>query len=107
MSTELPLACSLPAAALGRREEEIGAVFREALAGARREGRRLTLTFRDAEGTLARVEALAAAERECCAFLDIAVRSEDAGPVLEIEAPAGAEEVLGGFAALAEGALRR
>ena len=49
------------------------------------------------------MEALAAAERECCAFLGVSV---EPGPVLVLEAPEGAETTLAGFAALADHALR-
>ena len=98
---ELPLACTLGADALSRREAEIRRLFGEALLDSRLEGSRLALTFE--VDAARRVEALAAAERECCSFLSVSV---DPGPVLVLEAPAGAEETLAGFAALAEQALR-
>jgi hypothetical protein len=99
--TELPLACTLGADALSRREGEIRRLFEDALVDSRLDGSRLALRFRaDAAD---RVEALAAAERKCCAFLAISIGP---GPVLKIEAPAGAETTLEGFAALADQALR-
>ena len=99
--TELPLACTLGADALSRREGEIRRLFDDALVESRLDGARLALRF---DGHAAdRVEALAAAERECCAFLAISVGP---GPALVLDAPAGAETTLEGFAALADQALR-
>jgi len=98
--TELPVACSLDAAAVGAREEEIRGLFAAALQGWKRDGDRLTLRFGAGAGD--RVDALAAAERECCGFLEISVRP---GPVLVLEAPAGAGEALTGFTELAREAL--
>ena len=65
------------------------------------EPNRLDLRF--ADGSSRRVEALAEAERRCCAFLTF--RTTATG--LTIEAPAGAEDTLDGFAALADETLRR
>ena len=98
--TELPIACTLGADALSRREGEIRRLFEAALVESRLDGQRLALRF---DGHADRVEALAAAERECCAFLDVSVNP---GPVLVLEAPAGAEDTLAGFAELADEALR-
>ena len=98
--TELPLACSLGAGALSAREAEIRGLFADALEGWERDGDRLTLRF--GAGAADRVEALAAAERECCGFLAISVQP---GPVLVLEAPAGAGDTLAGFAELASEAL--
>jgi len=99
--TELPLACTLGADALSRREAEIRRLFRDALVDSRLEGSRLALRFEgEASG---RVEALVAAERQCCSFLKVSV---DPGPVLVLEAPAGGENTLAGFAALADQTLR-
>ena len=99
--TALPLACTLGADALSRRESEIRRLFEDALVDSRLEGGRLALRFKgDATD---RVEALAAAERECCAFLDVSV---EPGPVLVLDAPEGAETTVAGFAALADQALR-
>jgi hypothetical protein len=99
--TELPLACTLGADALSRRESEIRRLFEDALVESRLDGGRLALRFQgDATD---RVEALAAAERECCAFLGISVGP---GPEMVIEAPEGAETTLEGFASLADQALR-
>ncbi len=98
--TELPVACSLDATALGARADEIRRLFADALDGWEHDGDHLTLRF--AAGAGDRVEALAAAERQCCGFLAISV---EPGPVLVLEAPAGTGEALSGFAALAREAL--
>jgi hypothetical protein len=99
--TDLPVACCLPPADLAEREREIRALFTDALEAVRREPRRLELRF--ADGASARVEALAEAERRCCAFLTF----ETIGSGLVIEAPAGAEDTLDGFASVARETLRR
>ena len=98
---ELPLACTLGADALSRREGEVRRLFEDALVDSRLDGGRLALRFRG--DATERVKALAAAERECCAFLGVSV---DPGPVLVLEAPEGAETTVAGFAALADQALR-
>ena len=98
--TALPVACCLSAAELADREREIRTLFADSLRGSRRRPNRLDLTF--ADGSSHRVEALAEAERRCCAFLTFTATDS----ALAIEAPAGAEETLDGFAALADEALR-
>ena len=98
--TELPVACCLSATELAEREREIRGLFADSLRDSRRQPNRLDLRF--AEGASRRVEALAEAERRCCAFLTFTPTAS----ALAIEAPAGAEEALDGFAALADEALR-
>jgi hypothetical protein len=98
--TELPVACRLSASELAEREREIRALFEDSLQDSRREPNRLDLSF--ADGSSRRIEALAEAERRCCAFLTFTATASG----LAIEAPEGAEEALDGFAALADQALR-
>ena len=105
--TELPVACCLSAGELEQREREISELFADALADARLEERRLELSFGAGPEILRRVEALAVAERRCCAFLTFTVTGGERAPALAIEAPAGAEETLAGFAAVAREALPR
>ena len=105
--TELPVACCLSAGELKQREREISALFTDALTDARLEHRRLQLRFGPGPEVLRRVEALAAAERRCCAFLSFAVTGGEQSPELAIDAPAGAEDTLAGFAAVAREALQR
>ena len=99
--TEFPVACCLSADELAQREREIRALFADALRDSHRRPNGLHLSF--ADGSSRRVEALAEAERRCCAFLTF--RTTATG--LTIEAPAGAGDTLDGFAALADETLRR
>ena len=99
--TELPVACCLSAGELAEREREIRALFADSLRDSRREPNRLDLSF--AEGSSRRIEALAEAERRCCAFLSFTATASS----LAIEAPEGAEDTLAGFAAVAHEALQR
>jgi len=105
--TELPVACCLSAGELEQREREISALFADALTGAAPADRRLELRFSGGPEILRRVEALAAAERRCCAFLTFTVTGGENAPALAIEAPPGAEETLAGFATVARAALPR
>lgn len=95
--SERPLACSLSVEALARRASEARTLFREGLIVAEEAPGRLTLRF--AEGHAERVEALAAAERECCGFLDIEVSRD--GTALVLAAPEGGEAEVEAFTALA------
>jgi hypothetical protein len=99
--TALPVACCLSASELAEREREIRALFEDSLRDASREPNRLDLRF--ADGSSRRIEALAEAERRCCAFLTFTVTASG----LAIEAPEGTEEALDGFAALADETLHR
>ena len=105
--TELPVACCLSPGELKQREREISALFADALTGAQLDDRRLELRFGPGGDVLHRVEALASAERRCCAFLTFEVTGGDRAPALAIDAPAGAEDTLAGFAAVAREALQR
>jgi hypothetical protein len=94
MSDELPIACSLTAAELPKRLAEMAALGREALVDVRTESRRAELRFADAAGVRQRVEAIVAAESECCAFLTMRVSDAPDSVVLAISAPEDAELVL-------------
>ena len=94
MSTELPIACSLTAAELGPRVDEMRALGDAALVDVETEPARATLRFAAARGVRERVDAVVAAESECCAFLTMRVDEDPDRVVLTIEAPAGAELVL-------------
>jgi len=95
MGTELPIACSLDAAAFADRLTEIGALGREALIGAER-GR---LRFRSSGDTRARLDAIVRAESECCPLLTFTVTDAGDELVLTIAAPEGAELVADELAA--------
>jgi hypothetical protein len=78
MSSDLPIACSLSADELPRRLAEIGAIGQEALRAVEPDG---TLRF-DADPSIRqRLEAVIAAESQCCPFLTFELR-EDAGELL-------------------------
>ena len=94
MPSELPIACTLSATDLRERLAEMAAIGRAALIGAERDGTRAVLRFRPVDETRRRLEAVVAAEAECCAFLDIALGNEEDLVLLTIRAPSGAEALL-------------
>lgn len=94
MPDELPIACSLSATELPKRLQEMGALGRDALLDTRADGTRAQLRFAAGAGVRERVDAIVAAESQCCAFLEMQVADEPDTVVLTIEAPEGAEVVL-------------
>lgn len=90
MRRELPIACSLSAAQLPERLAEIGAQSRDSLIA---RGPSRLLRFRDDESTRARLDALIAAESECCSFLSFDLRRDRGDLVLSIGAPPEAQGV--------------
>lgn len=94
MSTALPIACSLSAGALSARLAEIAELGRAALLDVDSEQLRAQLTFASGDGVRARLQAIAVAESQCCAFLTICVSDVADSVVLRIDAPPGAELVL-------------
>lgn len=91
------MACSLSATELPRRLLEIANVGRAALLAARTGGTSAELRFAAGSGVRQRVEAIVAAESECCAFLAMRVDDEPDVVVLTIAACQGAELVLADF----------
>jgi hypothetical protein len=91
MPDELPIACSLTAAQLPARLAALAALGSEALCDARQDGTAAELRFAAGVGVRERLEAVVAAELQCCAFLTM--RVSDA-LVLTITAPEGGEAVL-------------
>jgi hypothetical protein len=91
---DLPIACSLSATELPQRLAAMAELGSAALVAAHTEQRRARLVFAADAGVRERVEAIARAEAECCAFLSMRVTGEPDRVVLTIEAPAGAELVL-------------
>ena len=94
MSDEPPIACSLNATELPVRLAEMAALGRDALVDARIEATRAELRFAAGAEVRERVEAIVAAESECCGFLTMRVDDEPDLVVLGIEAPEGADPVL-------------
>jgi hypothetical protein len=94
MPTELPISCSLSATELPKRLADMADVGRAALLDVHYAGRHAKLRFAGGAGVRGRVDAIRAAELQCCAFLDMAVTDEPDTVVLTIDAPEGAEVVL-------------
>jgi hypothetical protein len=94
MPSELPIACSLNASEFPERLAEMADLGRAALIDARTEPTRAQLRFAAGAGVRARVEAIVAAESQCCAFLTMRVSDEPDTVVLAIDAPEDAELVL-------------
>jgi hypothetical protein len=102
MTGETPIACSLSADELPARLAEIRAIGADALLGADGAG---ALRFRNDEATRGRLEAIIAAESECCSFLAFDLRSVGDELELRVTAPDGAEALADDLVrAFAEGA---
>jgi hypothetical protein len=87
MSPDVPIACSLNADELPRRLAQISAIGDDALLTTDGGG----LRFRNDETTRARLEAIIAAESECCPFLTFDLRATADALEFRITAPEGAE----------------
>jgi len=94
MSKPLPIACTLSAGDLASRVAELRALGGDGLESVTESPGRAELRFRPGAGIRRRVEAAAAGEAECCAFLDFVVKSGADGTVLTITAPNGGAEAL-------------
>jgi hypothetical protein len=97
MTTPLPIACTLDAAALRDRRAELEAIGAEGLVAARFEGGGARLRFRPSVAE--RLEDVVAAERECCAWLGLDLSRADGELELTLTAPPDAEPALREFAA--------
>ncbi len=95
MPAEPPIACSLSATELSLRLAEMAALGRAALVDAVANTTRAELRFAARAGVRDRVSAIVAAESRCCAFLTMRVTDERDAVVLTIDAPEGADLVLG------------
>jgi hypothetical protein len=92
--TEIPIACTLDRAQMRRREEAIRALGRAALTAVDRSERQIVLRFRPGAEIHEQVREIAAAESECCAFLDFTVAHEPGATVVTIASPADGAPVL-------------
>jgi hypothetical protein len=88
MTTDTPIACSLSADELPARLAEVRAVGKDALLAVTPEG---SLHFRADDTTRERLEAIIAAESQCCSFLRFELAEESGALVLSVAAPEGAE----------------
>jgi hypothetical protein len=94
MDQLLPIACTLGARDLESRVAELRALGGDGLLSVTEAPGRAELRFRAGEDIHRRVEAAAAAEAKCCAFLDFRVAGDPGGTVLTITAPSGAAEAI-------------
>jgi hypothetical protein len=105
MADTPPIACTLDDDERPEREREIGSLGSEGLLTVERAERSATLRFRPDPGIRDRVEAIAAAEGRCCAFLAFDVTAERDATVLKIEAPGGGESVMQELVSAFQGGL--
>jgi hypothetical protein len=96
MPGETPIACTLDAADRPARIAGARELGERALVGVEVHGRRAWLRF---HGERAAVDALVAAERTCCAFLQFRVADDGDDTELEIRTPEGGEPLLRGLVA--------
>jgi hypothetical protein len=99
MSNRLPIACSLGAGDLEIRVAEIRALGSDGLLGVVEGEGRAVLRFRPDPQIRSRLEAVVAAESDCCAFLDFQLAHGHDATELTISAPDGGAEVVGELAA--------
>jgi hypothetical protein len=94
-STPAPaVACTLSASAAAERADRWRALLHESLLRRSATPRGLRLEFRPQPAVAAELDALVAAERECCAFLTMRVQRADERLVLDVDAPPEAREVI-------------
>jgi hypothetical protein len=100
-----PVACSLGQSDLAERAGRWGELAARALSQVSRTERGLRLVFGAGPGVAEELRALAAAERECCAFATWSVRADGGGLVLEVsgDSPEAVTAVQGMFATLNPG----
>ena len=103
MGRSLPIACTLTGADFAARVEELRTLGRDGLVSVAEAPGRAVLRFRPDAEIRQRVEAAAAAEAECCAFLDFEVAHDGEATTLTISAPNGGDEVVAEFAAVLAG----
>ena len=101
MATPLPIVCTLDAAALGERVAEMRALGAEGLIDSRFDGDRARLRFR--HELAARLEAVVAEERECCAWLGLELARDGGAVELTLTAPPGSAGAMREFAAAFRG----
>ena len=103
MSRPLPIACSLSAEDLAVRGAELRALGGDGLVDATEEPGGAVLRFRPDPSVRERVEAVVAAESECCAFLDFELEHGEDATVLTISSPNGGAEMVHELAAVLAG----
>lgn len=104
MTEELPIACSLGASDLKRRLTAIAEIGAKSLRGREADGKRHLLRFRSDAETRRQLEAIVAAEAECCSFLDLTLEEDGSELVLTVAAPEDGQAVADELAAAFAGA---
>jgi hypothetical protein len=94
MPTHVPIACLLNATEYPRRLAEMADVGRAALLEVVYDRLRAELRFAAGEGIRERIDAIVAAESDCCAFLTMRVEDAPDLVALTIEAPDEAGPIL-------------
>jgi hypothetical protein len=96
----LPVSCVLSAGDGAQRMQRWEALSVEGRPSARRCGHQLVVAYRAEPGVRDELEALAAAERECCSFVAWDVSQEADRVVLRVAADPGSPDDVAGIAAL-------
>jgi hypothetical protein len=96
---EPPIACSLGEGDLRARQLRLAELGCLSLLGGDGGGGRHTLRFRADSRTRAALDAIVAAEQECCPFLVLSIGESGGGLTLSIEAPDDGEEIADALAA--------
>jgi hypothetical protein len=93
MTNNQPIACSLGASDLQQRLAEIAKIGADSLTDRAVEDGRHVLRFRADATTRERLDAIVAAEADCCSFLDLSLVEDADELVLTIAAPDDAQPV--------------
>jgi hypothetical protein len=99
---DLPIACSLDAAALQAREAELARLGGSLISVTSGEGPPAVLRFKPDRRTRAQLDRIVAAESECCPFLQMTVREGEALE-LTIDGPDDAAPVIAELAGTISG----
>jgi hypothetical protein len=94
MSTDIPIACTLPPDGFTARMGLIDALAADGLIDRTDTERGVRVRLRDTPEIEQRVRELAAADSRCCAFLDFTLGRNDDVIVLDISGPEGARPVI-------------
>jgi hypothetical protein len=97
---ELPVACTLGDDDGAQRMHRWEALSAKGRPSARRSGQQLVVAYRPEPGVREELEALAAAERQCCSFVAWAVSQEVDRVVLHVTADPGSPDDVAAIAAL-------
>ena len=97
---EVPIACSLDAAALGERAEEWRALVRAAVVSVSSDDTSVRLELRPTDAALTDAVGLAQREKQCCPFFEVSLVLDADRRTLVLAVPDGAQQVVAAFAAL-------